>query len=451
MATTDIAVIGAGAAGRGLASIAVALGLRVTLFERGPMGGEAPDPDLAAAALRAAAARAALLRDASRLGVGAGGATVDWLALRAHLAAADADAAPDLTADRFEAMGVELVRAAARFAGPDTVAAGGREWRFRRALVAAGAEPVVPALPGLEAVDHLTARTVHALEAGPDHLLVLGGTARGLETAQAFARLGARATVIAPTRVAPGFDPELVEGLSRVLRRDGVALLEGYGVARVERGGAGVILLLADGTRVEGSHLLLDLGDAPRLRGLDLRAAGLDEGLAVDGALRVRGGRRVWAAGGVVGRDGAEDLGILARSMLFRAPGTPAPAPPLRAIRTEPAIVEIGAPAEGDEILRRSLADTPRAAAERLLDGLVKLRVDRRGRLTGAGLLAPGGLEMAGTLALALGRPVSELAAARLPGPALTAAITRAAFEHQAPIVARPSVRWMARLAGRLP
>ena len=81
----------------------------------------------------------------------------------------------------------------------------------------------------------------------------------------------------------------------------------------------------------------------------------------------------------------------------------------------------------------------------------MKLLVDRGGRLAGAGLLAPGGLEMAGMLAMGLGRPVSDLAGARLPQPALSAAIARAALEHRAPMVGHPALRWLAGLAKRLP
>ncbi|SHJ64975.1 Pyruvate/2-oxoglutarate dehydrogenase complex, dihydrolipoamide dehydrogenase (E3) component [Roseomonas rosea] len=454
MPETDIAVIGAGAAGRGLASLAVALGLRVTLFERGPMGGEAPDPELIQAALRAAGARAALARSAARMGIGSGDVPVDWLALRTHLAAADADAAPDSTAARFEAMGVELVRATGRFSAPDAVAAAGQEWRFRRALVATGAAPVIPSLEGLETVPYLTEETIHALEERPDHLLILGGGGFGLEMAQAFARLGTRATVIEATRIAPGADPVLAEGLARALRRDGVVLMEGREPARAERREGGVSLLLADGTRVEGSHLLLALGRAPRLAGLDLVTAGLPgPGLVVDESLRVEGSRRIWAAGGVIGHAGASDLGALARSMLFRVPGMPATPAPLRAIRTEPALVELGAPdqVEAAETLRWPLADTTRASAEGIEEGLVTLSVDRRGRLVGAGLLAPGGLEMAGMLSLALGRPVAELAAASLPQPTLSAAIARAALEHRAPSLTNPGIRWLAGIAKRLP
>ncbi|MBP0445954.1 FAD-dependent oxidoreductase [Roseomonas sp. SSH11] len=454
MAETDIAVIGAGATGRGLASLAVALGLRVTLFERGPMGGEAPDPEVIQAALRAAGARAALARDAARMGIGTGEVPVDWLALRSHLADADADAAPESTAARFEAMGVELVRAAARFSAPDRVAAAGREWRFRRALIATGAAPVVPALEGLETIPYMTEETVHRLEERPEHLLILGGTGFGLEMAQAFTRLGSRATVIEPARIAPGADPAMAEGLARMLRREGVVLAEGQEAARAERREGGVALLLADGTRVEGSHLLLALGRAPRLAGLDLVTAGLPDGsLAADETLRLRGTRRIWAAGGVLGRPGGSDTGILARSMLFRVPGTPAAPPALRVIRTEPALVELGVPTGGAELetLRWPLADTARGSAEGIDSGLVTLSVDRRGRLAGAGLLAPGGLEMAGMLSLCIGRPVSELAGATLPHPSLSAAIARAALEHQAPMVTNPRIRWLAGIAKRLP
>jgi pyruvate/2-oxoglutarate dehydrogenase complex dihydrolipoamide dehydrogenase (E3) component len=457
MPETDIAVIGAGEAGRGLAALATALGLRVTLFERGPMGGEAPDPEIAQAALRACAARAAAMRDAARLGIGSGDAPVDWLALRTHLAAADAEAAPDSTQARFEAMGVEVVRAAARFTAPDAIGAAGREWRFRSALIATGASPVIPALDGLESIPYLTAETIHGLESSPEHLVVLGGGEFGLEMAQAHARLGARVTLIEEAvQIAAGADPELVEGLARALRRDGVILLEGHSAVRVERRPAGFSLLLADGRHIEGSHLLLALGRAPRLAGLDFTAAGLPVpvgSLAVDGGLRLAGSRRIWAAGGVIGRSGAGDVAVLARSMLFRAPGTPDAPPPLLAVRTEPALVQIGALAgrDGTETLRWPLADTARAAAEGINEGLVKLSVDRKGRLAGAGLLAPGGLEMAGMLALGLGRPVSELAAAPLPHPSLSAAIARAALEQRAPMLASPAIRWLAGIAKRLP
>ncbi|HEY8613497.1 MAG TPA: hypothetical protein VIL69_19710, partial [Roseomonas sp.] len=225
-------------------------------------------------------------------------------------------------------------------------------------------------------------------------------------------------------------------------------------VTRVERQAGGVALLLGDGTGVEGSHLLLALGRAPRLAGLDLVTAGLTgPALTLDGSLRVEGNRRIWAAGGAVGRSGAADLGVLARTMLFRVPGTPDAPAPLRAIRTEPALVEIGAPAggEGTETLRWPLADTARAAAEGIGEGLVTLSVDRHGRLAGAGLLAQGGLEMAGMLSLSIGRPVAELAAAALPHPTLSAAIARAALEHRAPSLANPTIRWLAGIAKRLP
>lgn len=440
MAETDIAVIGAGLTGRGLAGLAAALGLKVTLFERGPMGGEAPDPETTQAALRAMANRAACA-----------GGPPGWADVRARLAEADAEAAPDATEARFQGMGVEVVRAAARFAAPDAVAAGGREWRFRRALIATGAVAAVPALEGLETIPYLDEAGLAALDALPSHLLVLGGTAFGLEMAQAFARLGARVTVVEAARIAPGADPDLAHGLARVLRRDGVGLLEGQAALRVQRRPGGLALFLSDGQQVEGSHLLLAPGRQPQLAGLDLAAAGLSAVPVVDRALRVQGNRRVWAAGGAVGREGAADLGILARTMLFRIPGTPAEAAPLRSIRTEPALVEIGAPGDADETLRWPLADTTRAAADGISEGLVKLHVDRRGRLSGAGLLAPGGLEMAGMLSLALRRPVSELAGATLPHPTLSAAIARAALEHRAPALGSATLRWLAGIAKRLP
>jgi pyruvate/2-oxoglutarate dehydrogenase complex dihydrolipoamide dehydrogenase (E3) component len=428
------------------------------------MGGEAPEAAVAHAALLASAARATAVRDSGRFGVQAGEVSVDWAGLRAHLARAAAEMAPDSSQARFEGMGMEVVRATARFAAPDTVAAAGREWRFRRCLLAAGAVPVVPSLQGLEAIPYFTAETIHELEEPPEHLVVLGGSAFGLEMAQAHARLGCRVTVVEPGRIAPDADAELADGLARVLRREGVSLLEGHTAVQAERAGDGLTLVLSDGRRVEGSHLLLALGRAPRLAGLDLVVGNVvasGQGLSVNAALRSTSNRRVWAAGGILGRAAyaaSHDVALIARNMLFRLSAARSGNALPRAVRTEPALVQVGPSAAeageaGQEIqlLRWPLAENARAVAEGIGEGLVKLVADRRGRLLGAGILAPGAVELAGLLGLAIGKPLSALAGLALPDPSFAAAVTRAAAEFQAPLLSSPAVRKVAGIAKRLP
>ncbi|WP_376092369.1 FAD-dependent oxidoreductase [Roseomonas sp. CCTCC AB2023176] len=249
MPDTDVAIIGAGRTGRQVAALAAALGLKVVLFER---EGRIALPRVASQALL----------DASRRAGPPG-----WDEVRAAVRAALADAAPEVSAARFEGMGVEVVQAPARFSGPDSVAAGGREWRFRRCLIDAGAAPVVPDLPGLDAVPWLTPAAFVEVGGLPGHLVVLGGEGAGLELAQAVVRLGGRATVVAPFRIAFPEDADLADGLERVLRREGVDVLASRAVSGVVGREGQIVVTLVDGTEIEGTHLLLALGEAPRVGG----------------------------------------------------------------------------------------------------------------------------------------------------------------------------------------
>lgn len=456
MPDTDIAIIGAGRTGRQVAALSATLGLRVVLFEREAV---VPLPRVATQAVLDASRRAA-----------------SWGDVRAAVRAALADAAPEVSAARFEGMGVEVVHAPARFAAPDRVAAGGREWRFRRCLVDAGSAPVVPDVPGLEGVPWVTPAAFPMLDELPGHLIVLGGEAAGLELGQAAARLGARVTVVAPIRIAPAEDFEFADGLARVLAREGVTILSGHGAARVDavqvdgRGGA-VTVTLSDGAVVEGTHLLLAMEEAPRVAGLDLTAgnvAGGPGGIAVTESLRSTTNRRVWAAGRVAAVRGwawaggsvESHVGVVARNMVFRLPAKVPEGPAPRLIRTDPALVQVGPTAFGAEedghevrALRWPVAHTERSAASGRAEGLVKLVADAKGRLLGAGVLAPGAEEMAAVLGLAVSRrmSLSALAGLDLPGPAYSEAIRQAAASFYGPRITGETARRLVRVAKLIP
>ncbi|MFT8242590.1 FAD-dependent oxidoreductase [Roseomonas sp. BN140053] len=475
MPDTDIAVIGAGTAGTAVATLAAALGLRVTLFERDRMGGRRlHGGGLAGQALLRCAQAAQAIRDGGRFGVRAADLAVDWDAVRAHLRAVAEAVAPEVSEARFAGMGVEVVRAAAYFAGPRSLQAGGRSWRFRRCVIAAGSEPLVPAdLMGLGEVSALTPDTLLQLEQPPGHLLMLGSGPEALELAQAHARLGCLVTVVAAERFAPAEDPDLALGLRDALERDGITVLEGQPAVRVARQELGLELLLADGRRVTGTHLVLALGRVPRLAPLDLPVGGVRFsvlGVETNAALRSPSNRRVWAAGSAAnpagagpqhpGATAAEHAGLLLRSLLFQLPARLSARPLPRTTFTAPALLQVGLTAEaaaaaGHEVRtqRFPLSATDRAAADGLEGGLVKLVADSRGRLLGAGVLAPDAAEMAGLLQrlVAQRSRLSALAALALPSPTLAEGTKRAAAEFYAPLVTGPWARKLARLARLLP
>ncbi|MCK8784682.1 FAD-dependent oxidoreductase [Roseomonas sp. NAR14] len=484
MADYDVVILGAGTAGHSVAALAAALGLRVALVA----DGAAPESRIALPALAAAARRAALLRDARRFGLGAPAPTVEWDGVRAHVRGAVAALAPDHAPARFRAMGIEVIEGRGYFAAPDAVEAGGRRLRFRRCLLAGGGVPALPHLPGLDSVPCLTEATIHDLAVPPAHLLVLGGGEAAPGLAQAHARLGCRVTLVEPDGLAAGHEPELADGLRRALRRDGVSLREGVAPAWARATGTGVMLGLEGGEALEGSHLLAAGARAPALAGLDLAAAGIEatpRGIATDRGLRALGNRRVWAAGPLAdagdgqGGEAAEAAQVmtLARGMLFHLPARFDPATVPRLLGTDPMLAQVGlteaaaraAGHDGLRLLRWPLAETDRAVAENggaenggaesggagggAAGGLVKLVATPKGRLLGAGLLAPEAGEMAGLFAALLGRrlPLGALAGLALPWPVFTEAARRAAGEFYAPRLLSPLSRRLVGLLRYLP
>jgi pyruvate/2-oxoglutarate dehydrogenase complex dihydrolipoamide dehydrogenase (E3) component len=291
--------------------------------------------------------------------------------------------------------------------------------------------------------------------------------------AQAHARLGCRVTVIESGRIAGRDDPELAEGLRRVLLREGVALLEGATLASVEPARPGLVAVLADGARIPASHLLLAVGRAPRLQGLDLQAAGIratPRGIATDAGLRSVSNRRVWAVGDIADPEGigprafthvaSQHAGVLARRMLFRLPTRVDYAALPRVTYTGPELAQVGM-TEAEALdagldprpYRFPLPETDRAVAEGIEDGLVKLVVSPRGRLLGAGVLGPHAGEMAGIFGLMIARklPLSALAGLVLPYPTLAEAAKRAAGDFYAPKFLSTFSKRLVGLLWRLP
>lgn len=475
MPDVDVAVIGAGAAGLSVAAISAGLGLKVALFERGAMGGDCLNTGcVPSKALLAAAHAAAEARRAHRFGIRLPPPEIDWDGVRAHVAGAIAAIAPNDSEERFRAMGVNVVRASARFAAPNIIDAGGRRFHFRRAVIAAGSAAIIPPIPGLAEVPFLTNDTVFRLPERPGHLLILGGGPIGLEMAQAHARLGCRVTVVEAATIAGREEPECLPPLRDALAADGVGLHEGVRVQAAEPDEAGVALLLDDGTRLAGTHLLIAVGRAPSLAGLDLAAAGIaatPAGVTTDRALRSVSNRRVWAAGDIANPQGlgprafthvcSQHAGIIARSMLFRLPARLSYAALPRVTYTDPGIAQIGPTeaelrAEGRQdltILRWPLSENDRLVAEGRAEGLVKLVADGKGRLLGASLVGPGVGDMAGVFVTMIGQrlPLSALAGAVMPYPTAQEAAKRAAAEFYTPRLLSAPVKRLVGVLMRVP
>ena len=440
--TPDICIIGGGPAGIAAALAAAGEGVAVVLVEKGVLGGaDLVSGAVPRQALLAAAEVNELLRRGPAIGVTGAPLQVNLAKVREHLATVGAAVAANVTPERLTALGVRVVHAAARFTDRDTVAAGDVVIRARRTILAVGAEPAPPEIPGLDGIDYLTASGVFDLSRKPTHLIVLGAGREGLELAQAFNRLGIDATVLDRGPALPEVDPELVAIVIERLRAEGIRVRVGVDIVSVGRRRGGVRFTVSDpdddAAAIDGSHLLIATGRKPAIDGLDLAIAGIRadaDGIVVDRHLRTAN-RRVYAIGdAVAGRAdaarGHHQAAQVMKAILFRlAVADRSGEAPFVAF-TDPALATVGLDeaaarrryGEGVRVLRFPFAENDRAQIERLPAGMIKAVVGPRGHVLGAGIVGHDAGEMIALWSLAVARrlPVSALAA--LPAPYLTRA-----------------------------
>ncbi len=459
---TDICVIGAGSGGLSVASGAVQMGARVVLVEGAEMGGDCLNSGcVPSKALIAAAAAAQAVRQGG-MGVAGSEPKVDYAAAMDHVAQTIAKIAPHDSQERFEGLGVQVIRAFGRFMSETELEAGDHTITARRFIIATGSRPLVPPIPGLDGVPYMTNETLWALRERPEHLLIIGGGPIGMEMAQAHRRLGSRVTVIEGATALNREDPELAEVVLSRVRDEGVEIAERAKVTAVS-GKAGAIVVDTDGTgQIKGSHLLVAVGRVPSLERLNLDAAGVETtraGVKVDARL-CSTNRRIYAVGDVAGQGQFTHLagyhaGIIIRSCVLGLPARARTDHIPRVTFTAPELAHVGlTEAEAREkhgdrlsVLRAPMSGNDRAVASAQTDGLVKVMVVG-GRPVGASIVAAEAGELLAPWAMAVANrlKLSTFAGTVLPYPTLSEASKRAASSHFTPkLFENP---WVKRIVG---
>ncbi len=463
----DIAVIGAGSGGLSVAAGAAQLGASTVLIEKHVMGGDCLNTGcVPSKALLASAKAARRWRGETALGVSYMPPGVDFSAVNRHVHEVIAAIAPNDSVERFEGLGVKVIKGTARFIGPRELQVEGTRIRARRIVVATGSKAAVPPIPGLEGVPYFTNETVFANANLPDHLIVIGGGPIGIEMAQAHSGLGSRVTVLEASSILPKDDPELVAVVRERLVADGIAVREGIQIARLEPepGGVAAVLRTPEGTeeRVSGSHLLIAAGRRPNTAGLDLEKAGIEfgpRGILVDARLRTTN-RHVFAIGDVAGGPqfthvAGYHAGIVIRNALFRQPAKV----DYRALPwvtyADPELAHVGLTeadaraAHGDDvtILRWPYHENDRAQTERETHGLVKAITTRSGKILGASIVGAhaGELIQVWVLAIGQGLNIKALAGMIAPYPTLGEVSKRAAGSFFTPKLFSPGTRKLVR------
>ncbi|MBI2977360.1 MAG: mercury(II) reductase [Rhodospirillales bacterium] len=419
----DVAVIGAGSAGFSAAITAAEQGAQVALFGRGTIGGTCvnvgcvPSKNLIRAVETVHHAGAA-----SRFaGVEGKAEVTDWRALIAQKDELVSGLRQAKYADLLpEYNGIAYLEGEARLADGG-VRVNGERISAGRVIVATGARPAVPPIPGIENVDYLTSTSALDLKEWPSSILVVGGGFIGAELAQVFARAGVKVTIVCRSRLLPAAEPEIGEALSGYLRDEGVRLNCGVAYQFCNNTEKGVGLCVKqDGEEqiLEAERLLLATGRTPNTEGLGLAEAGVTQhrngGVRVDDRMRTTK-PGTYAAGDVTGQDqfvymaayGAKIAAMNALNgdgLVYDNAAMPA------VVFTDPQVASVGfTEAEARRVGHQvrtsvlSLDHVPRALAARDTRGLIKLVADKAtDRLLGAHVLAPEGGDSIQTAALAI-------------------------------------------------
>jgi len=449
----DLVVIGGGAAGLGAARAGVRARATVLLVSDGPPGGDCTFTGcVPSKTLIEAAARGLPFPQAIR---------------RVHDAVASIAATEDATA--LCAEGIDVLLGRAQFTGPDRVRLDRRVVTGRRFVIATGAAPLVPPIPGLADVAYLTNETIFDLADLPASLAVLGGGAVGCELAQAFARLGSQVTVIEKLdRLLADEEPQASTVIADVFARDGIDVRLG---TRVDKVGpdpsGGVRLSLHASADLVTQRLLVAVGRTPVTDGLHLPSAGVrtdERGHIITNDRLATTAPGIYAAGDITGRmpftHAAFQMGrTAAGNALSRRHHRYRPAATPWVTFTNPEVARVGlteadAAERAGRVAYLPMVDMDRAIAADQTDGFVKLLAGPRpllrnlggGRILGATIVATRAGEMIHepALAMATGMFTGRLAQATHAYPTWSYAIQLAAAQFFLPVGgrrARPAAR----------
>jgi pyruvate/2-oxoglutarate dehydrogenase complex dihydrolipoamide dehydrogenase (E3) component len=449
----NFVVIGAGTAGLVAAAGTAVLGGKVALIERHLMGGDCLVTGCVPSKAVIRSSRVyADIRDANKFGaVVPTGAEMDFPAVMERMRSIRARISRHDSAKQFRELGADIFLGEARFSGPDTVEVAGKTLRFKKAVIATGARPVVPPIEGLGETEYLTNENVFNLTERPDRLLVIGGGPLGCELAQSFRRLGSEVTIVEMgQQFLPREDRDAADILARAFSLDGINIRLNTKVKSVSTfADEKRIVLEFDGKEeiIAVDQILVGAGRAPNVEGLNLEAVGVEydkNGVKVNDYLQTTNSH-IYAAGDIClpykfthTADAAARIVIQNGLFLGRKRFSTLSIP--WCTYTDPEIAHVGL-YKRDAEKRGIPVDTiiiPMSQVDRALadgedEGFLKVHVKRGSdKIVGATIVARHAGEMISEITMAIvgGIGLKKIAAIIHPYPTQAEAIKRAADEY---------------------
>ena len=466
----DICIIGAGSAGLSVAAGAAQLGLSTVLIEKSDMGGDCLNTGcVPSKALIAAANAAHVFTNSQPFGIAAHTPDIDFAAVKAHVQNTIDAIAPHDSQERFEGLGVTVIREAARFIGPHTVQAGSHTIRAKHFVIATGSRPAVPSIEGLDPSKALTNETIFNLTERPDHLIIIGGGPIGIEMAQAHSRLGCKVTVLDKAMILPHDDPKLVNRLRDILTDEGINIEEHVTIQKITHGKKHVTVSLSHET-IKGSHIMIAAGRTPNIDAMGLDAAGVNtnaHGVIVDEGLQTSQ-PHIFAAGDVTGGPqfthvAGYHAGILIRRIAFKMWFAKTDYTALPWVTyTDPGLANVGLTEiqaiekhghEAVKTLQKPLSENDRARAENRTEGMIKITALTNGTILGAAILAPHAGDLIGIWALAITKKMKlkDITGMIAPYPTFGEISKHIAGQWYTPSLFSARTRWIVSLLQKLP
>lgn len=452
-----LVVLGAGTAGLVTAAIGAALGAKVALVERHLMGGDCLNSGcVPSKALIRSARAAAQCRGAVSFGIHLSSKPeTDFAAVMDRVRSLRSGLSHHDSAQRFKELGVDVFIGDAKFAGHASVSVGEATLNFRSAVIATGARPAIPAIPGLADCGYLTHESVFALTKLPSSLAIIGAGPIGCEIAQSFARLGSRVTLFeSEDRFLPREDSDASEILRKSIERDGVDIRLATKIECIEARGESRRISLRSpngASELEVEQLFVGAGRTPNIESLDLSLAGVKsdptEGISVNDALQ-SSNPRIYAAGDVClpfkfthAADFAARIVVQNAIFPFLPKKTFSSLVLPWCTYTDPEIAHVGAyPKQladrgiAFDTIMQPMSQVDRAILDGETEGFVKIHVsaDGKGTILGATIVASHAGDMISQITQAMIRriPLGAISSVIHPYPTQAEAIRKAADQY---------------------